>query len=200
MPNEERSERSQAGGSEDEVVIPSPFVVLFGERTRRLDLAVVLVGALLATGALALSCRAALSQLSVGRLVLLLALALDLFGGALANLTPGTIAFWRARGGRWRAGFVLVHGGHVLALAWALPEAVIPIAVAWAWMLAASAVLALVGPGRLSMALALIGAALLSGLPGSSPLVCALLTVYLLKLVHAFGGAHARAPARGGET
>ena len=124
------------------------------------------------------------------QVALLVLVSLDLAGGAVANLSKGTRAYWRSRSITLRLLFLAVHAFHAIGIAYVFPEAAAAVVVAYIWMVVTGSVLILTRNTSVSLALALvvIGAAAIH-LPQrleSAPSL--LLTVFLIKLVFSFSG------------
>lgn len=181
--------------------IPGPLKLLFGETAAIRELAWVYLGALALTGGALVAFREEALALDALRLGVLVFVALDLAGGAIANLCHGTRAYWQARPPGLHLAFLAVHGLHALAVAFVFPASAGAAFLAWARMMIAGACLTLF-PRALrgeapAMALALMGAAAVHLSPGLSPFGDVLLTVFLVKLVFSFGAVSALAAAAG---
>ena len=179
--------------------MPGPLRLLHGERATLRELASVYLGAMVFTSVFVIAFRkdlAALEPLKVGVLILV---ALDLAGGAVANLCDGTRAYWRSRPAGLRLAFLAVHAAHAAAIAFVLPGSAHAALLAWGWAMGAGIVLTL-SPRTLrgeatAMALALAGMVTVSLAPGLSPAAGLLLSVYLIKLVFSFGGGSTTRPS-----
>ncbi|MFM8374503.1 MAG: hypothetical protein ACKN9P_00325 [Phenylobacterium sp.] len=181
--------------------IPGPLKLLHGETAALRELAWVYLGALAFTGGALVAFREEALALDALRLGVLVIVTLDLAGGAIANLCPGTRAYWQARPPGLRLAFLAVHGLHALAIAFVFPASAGAAFLAWTWMMIAGACLTL-SPRALrgeapAMALALMGATAVHLSPGLAPFAGVLLTVFLVKLVFSFGAVSALGAAAG---
>lgn len=170
--------------------MPGPLKLLHGAQSAPRDLFWVYAGALGFTLGFLIAFRDEAASLDALRLVVLVLAALDLAGGAIANLSPGTRDYWRSRPARLRMTFLAVHGVHAAAVAFVFPGSGPSALLAWAWMMGAGLLLTLASdPPRgaaPAMALALAGATAIHLVPGLSPAPGLLLAVFMVKLVFAF--------------
>ena len=184
---------------ERQIAMPGPLRLLHGERTTLRELAAVYLGALAFTQGLLIAFGRDLAGLEPLRLGLLILVALDLAGGAVANLCDGTRAYWRSRPAGLRLAFLAVHAAHAAAIAFVLPGSAHAALLAWGWAMGAGIVLTLsartLRGGATAMALALAGMVTVSLAPGLSPAAGLLLSVYLIKLVFSFGGGSTTRPS-----
>lgn len=171
--------------------IPWPLKLLHGDNATPRDLAWVYLGALAFTLAFFVAFRQTVIALDPLKIAVLAVVTLDLAGGALANLTPGTRGYWRSRPEALRLVFLAVHAVHAAAIAFVLPGSSAAALLAWGWVMGAGAVLVLFRGAAQgdapAMALALSGAAAVQLAPGLSPAGALLLAVFLVKLVFSFG-------------
>jgi len=184
---------------ERQIAMPGPLRLLHGERATLRELAAVYVGALAFTLGLVIAFGEDVAGLEPLRLGLLVLVALDLAGGAVANLCDGTRAYWRSRPAGLRLAFLAVHAAHAAAIAFIFPGSASAALLAWGWVMGAGAILAL-SPRAFrgdatAMALALAGMVTVSLAPGLSPAAGLLLGVYLIKLVFSFGGGSTTRPS-----
>jgi len=174
-----------------EVRVPRFLWDLHGQRASVGELGGVYAGGVV-LAALSMGVGASqLAGLAVWRVALVALVALDICGGVLANLAPGTRSYWGAQGRGMRAAFLALHVVHPALLGVALGGGWPALGALFGWMLAASAVVASVPPPRrriTAMALALGGALVLRGVFAPGALVETLGTLYLVKLVYGFGG------------
>ena len=172
------------------VVIPGFLRELHGERSTRGELALVYGGAALLAGAILRFGRLELAGFEWWKLLIVILVALDISGGALANLTPGTNRYWHDRRPAWRAAFVLLHAAHPLALYAVFPEYSAVLILSWVWAALATAAVGLFGKGSLrdplAMLLTLLGACLLIFIWGAGFVVTFLMVEYQAKLVYGF--------------
>ncbi len=131
-----------------------------------------------------------LAGLSALQIAILVMVSLDLAGGAVANLYPGTRTYWRSRTVPMRLVFLAVHAIHLLGLAYVFPQAAASATLAYLWMLASGTILILTGNTSvpLALSLVLVGAAVIQLPQGLKPAASLLLTVFLVKLVFGFSG------------
>jgi hypothetical protein len=171
--------------------MPAPLHLLHGDHATPRELAWVYMGALAFTGGFLVAFRQDTASLDPLRLGVLVLAALDLAGGAIANLSPGTRAYWRSRPASLRMTFLAVHGVHAAAVAFVFSGSGPAALLAWGWVLGAGAFLILSrGAARgdaSAMALALAGVAAVHLAPGLSPAAGLLLAVLIIKLVFSFG-------------
>lgn len=178
--------------------MPGPLQLLHGDQATPRELAWVYMGALAFTGGFIVAYRQDAASLDPLRLGILVLAALDLAGGAIANLSLGTRAYWRARPASLRMTFLAVHGAHAAAVAFVFPGSGPAALLAWGWVVGAGAFLVL-SRGRArgaasAMALTLAGVAVVHLTPDLSPAAGLLLAVLIIKLVFSFG---AGGPASG---
>ena len=131
-----------------------------------------------------------LAGLSALQIAILVMVSLDLAGGAVANLCPGTRTYWRSRTVPLRLFFLAVHAIHLLGLACVFPQAAASATLAYLWMLASGTILILTGNTSvpLALSLVLVGAAVIQLPQGLEPAASLLLSVFLVKLVFGFSG------------
>lgn len=181
--------------------MPGPLRLLYGESATVRDLAAVYLGAVVFTSVLFIAFREEVMALDPLRLSLMVLVALDLAGGAVANLSDGTRTYWRSRSAGFRLAFLAVHAVHAGALAFVFPGSESAAALAWCWVMGAGIVLTLSSRtfrgDAPAMALALAGIAIVSLAPGLSPPAGLLISVYLIKLVFSFGGGSTTHPSDG---
>lgn len=170
--------------------IPSWFRPLHGYSATAGELALIYLTAVAFAASLLISIQDRLAELSVLQVTVLFLVSLDLAGGAVANLSQGTRAYWRSRNTSLRLLFLAVHGVHGIAIAFVFPEAVASVVVAYIWMVVAGFFLILTRNTSVPLALALvvIGAAAIHLPQGLESATSLLLTVYLIKLVFSFSG------------
>ena len=170
--------------------MPAPLQLLHGDHATPRELAWVYMGALAFTGGFLVAFRQDTASLDPLRLGVLVLAALDLAGGAIANLSPGTRTYWRSRPASLRMTFLAVHGVHTAAVAFVFSGSGPAALLAWGWVLGAGAFFILSrGAARgdaSAMALALAGAAAVHLAPGLSPAAGLLLAVLIIKLVFSF--------------
>lgn len=171
--------------------MPGPLRLLHGSHATPRELFWVYLGALAFTGSFLLAFRQDLASLDPLRLGVLVVAALDMAGGSIANLSPGTRAYWRSRPASLQMTFLAVHGVHAAAVAFVFPGSGPASLLAWGWVLGAGAFLILSrGAARgdaSAMALAFPGVAAVHLAPGLSPAAGLLLAVLIIKLVFSFG-------------
>jgi hypothetical protein len=172
------------------VAIPRGLRELHGESSSRGELVLVYGGGLiLAALALRLG-RLELAGLEAWKIAIVALLALDISGGVLANLTPGTRSYWGGRGLPARAGFIALHALHPFLLWLAFPQYLGVLALAWAWVALSFALVTFAGKGPagelVAMLLSLLGTALLVFVWATGFIVTFLLVEYFFKLVFGF--------------
>lgn len=174
-----------------EIGMPGPLRLLHGERAAPRELFWVYLGALAFTLVFLSAFRQQAALLDPVRLGVLVVATLDLAGGAIANLSPGTRAYWRSRPASLRMTFLAVHGIHAAAVAFVFPTSGPAALLAWGWMMGAGALLSLsrgsIRGDAPAMALALTGVAAVNLAPGLPPAAGVLLSIFLVKLVFSFG-------------
>lgn len=183
--------------------IPAPLRELHGDDASLGELLLVYGGGAGVGGLVLLAGRAELDGLAWWRFALLILVTLDLAGGAIANLAPGTRAYWRGRGRAMRALFVAVHAAQPALLGLALGGPWPALAFLYAWLLGAAILLVPVrDPARplAAMGLSLAGMAALRFFFAPGPLVELLGTIYLIKLVYGFLGADQALAAQAGQS
>lgn len=118
------------------ITVPAALHDVFGERTRRIDLALILVaGGLVGT---LFVMQTSFAGLAWWRVALALALVVDIAAGAIANLTRGTNDYYVQRPlHRW--GFIAIHV-HVLVLSWALGAPLAQAIAVWAFTIGSASV------------------------------------------------------------
>lgn len=142
--------------------------------------------------ALIIACPALFTGLPLWRSGLAVLLILDIAAGCIANFTPATSSFYATRPlSRWI--FIAIHG-HIVAVALLLGTDIISAIAVWAFaVVGAGFVNALIGSrlqpmaGALVLATGLVGTGLL--VP-ASPVMLAVMQLFLLKLVYAFAVDH----------
>ncbi len=154
------------------------------------ELVLVYLTALAFAASILISIQDRLAELSVLQVTVLVLVSLDLAGGAVANLSQGTRAYWQSRNTSLRLLFLAVHVVHGIGIAYVFPEAAAAVAVAYMWMVVAGSVLILTRNASVALALALvvIGVAVIHLPQGLESAVGLQLTVYLIKLVFSFSG------------
>jgi hypothetical protein len=170
--------------------IPSWFRPLHGYSASAGELALVYLTAVAFASLVLISIQDRLAGLSVLQVTVLVLVSLDLAGGAVANLSQGTRAYWRSRNTSLRLLFLAVHVVHGIAIAFVFPEAAASVVVAYIWMVVAGSVLILTRNTSVSLALAMvvIGVAVIHLPQGLESAAGLLLTVFLIKLVFSFSG------------
>jgi hypothetical protein len=170
--------------------IPSWFRPLHGYSASAGKLALVYLTAVAFASLVLISIQDRLAGLSVLQVTVLVLVSLDLAGGAVANLSQGTRAYWRSRNTSLRLLFLAVHVVHGIAIAFVFPEAAASVVVAYIWMVVAGSVLILTRNTSVSLALAMvvIGVAVIHLPQGLESAAGLLLTVFLIKLVFSFSG------------
>ena len=170
--------------------VPTIFRPLHGESTTPGELALVYLTAVAFAFLVLISIQDRLAGLSVLQVTVLVLVSLDLAGGAVANLSQGTRAYWRSRNTSLRLLFLAVHVVHGIAIAFVFPEAAASVVVAYIWMVVAGSVLILTRNTSVSLALAMvvIGVAVIHLPQGLESAAGLLLTVFLIKLVFSFSG------------
>ena len=176
--------------------VPQALHDVLGERTRRLDVALILLaGALVAS---LFVFRTDMAELAWWRAALAVALVADIAAGAVANLTQGTNDYYVERPAhRW--GFIAIHV-HVLVLAWLL-DARMPQAIGlWAFTIASACVVNLqfgrASQPSLAGLLVTVGAAgLLTWQPSGPPALVLVYLLFLFKVVFSFAVDHHAARA-----
>ena len=170
--------------------VPTIFRPLHGESTTPGELALVYLTAVAFASLVLISIQDRLAGLSVLQVTVLVLVSLDLAGGAVANLSQGTRAYWRSRNTSLRLLFLAVHVVHGIAIAFVFPEAAASVVVAYIWMVVAGSVLILTRNTSVALALALvvIGVAVIHLPQGLESAAGLLLTVFLIKLVFSFSG------------
>lgn len=149
----------------------------------------------------ALSAGPMLAELAWWRAALALVLVLDIAAGCVANFTPSTNNFYAARPrNRWI--FIAIHV-HVVIVALLVGSGLGAAVTVWVYTIAAAAVVNLLA-GRAAQTFVggLLLAAGLAGLPllpGLTPPMTAVSTLFMLKVLFSFAVDHYRAvPSRSG--
>ena len=172
--------------------LKTPFWLrpLHGYSTTRGELLLVYSTAVAFASLVLISIQDRLVGLSALQIAILVMVSLDLAGGAVANLCPGTRTYWRSRTVSLRLFFLAAHALHLLGLAFVFPEAAVSATLAYLWMLASGTILILTGNTSvpLALSLVLVGAAVIQLPQGLEPAASLLLSVFLAKLVFSFSG------------
>jgi hypothetical protein len=175
---------------ESRLRIPSWLRLLHGYSATLGELLLIYLTAVAFASLVLISIQDRLAGLSALQIAILVLLSLDLAGGAVANLCPGTRTYWRSRTVPLRLFFLAVHAIHLLGLAYVFPEAAASATIAYLWMLASGTILILTGNTSvpLALSLVLVGAAVIQLPQGLEPAASLLLSVFLVKLVFSFSG------------
>ncbi len=176
--------------------VPAALHDVLGEHTRRLDIALILLSAVVVTALFVT--QTDLGGLAWWRSALAVALVADIAAGAVANLTQGTNDYYIERPAhRW--GFIAIHV-HVLVLAWVLGAPMGQAVALWAFTIVSACVVnVLVGhPSQASVAglLVLLGTAgALMWQPSATPAVLFAYLLFSFKVVFSFAVDHHAARA-----
>ena len=183
-------EETQRLEVESRLKTPSWLRPLHGYSTTRGELLLVYLTAVAFASLVLISIQDRLAGLSALQIAILVLVSLDLAGGAVANLCPGTRTYWRSRTVPMRLVFLAVHAIHLLGLAYVFPQAAASATLAYLWMLAGGTILILTGNTSvpLALSLVLVGAAVIQLPQGLEPAASLLLSVFLVKLVFSFSG------------
>lgn len=164
---------------------------LFGERTTKIELAMVLLSCLVLSSLLLFHSYSEWEGLAFWKKVLFVILTLDITGGVIANLTKGTNEYYQANP-KARSVFIAVHV-QPLILGWLLGNFLLGVIV---WVLTITATLIVTnlkgkgGQRTVGMAAALIGIGFLVMLAEPHFALTALLALYIFKLVFSFAVDH----------
>ncbi len=160
---------------------------LFGRETTRLDLIVILLGAIALTIATQILCLD--TELSLTKKIVLAFLTLDIGGGVIANFTEGTNNYYSENIKR-RYLFVLLHILQPLILMWIFPENIIVISAITFYTLISSLIVTTIKEKTTQRIIAatflVIGILLTYLFQFSDQALQLIIMMYLIKLILAF--------------
>lgn len=175
----------------DRIDVPQILHDVLGERTRRGDVALILLGGAIVAGLFVYQVEQV--GLPWWRYLVAIALVADIAAGAVANLTQGTNDYYAERPGhRWA--FIAIHV-HVLVLAWALQMPLAQAAALWAYTISAAIIVNLQfgSASQLPLAglLVTVGAAgVLLWQPSGPAALSLVYLLFLFKVVFSFAVDH----------
>ena len=164
---------------------------LFGKRTTKIELTIVLLSCLILSSLLLFHSYNEWDELAVWKKILLIILTLDITGGVVANVTQGTNAYYQANQ-KARFVFIAIHVQPLL-LGWLLDNFLLGMTVWVGTIMATLIVINLKGEGikrTAGMAVALTGICFLIVMAEHHFALNALLALYILKLVFSFAVDH----------
>src|SRR5690625_2772914 len=168
------------------IKVPKLFRELFGERTTKAELTIVLLTCLMLSTLLLGYNYDEWGGLVIWKSELILMLTLDITGGVIANLTEGTNRYYREKK-KMRIIFLIIHIQPLL-VGWLLGKFHGGLAV-WAGTILFTVIIQRLKGGILrsaGMAAAAVGILLLITISGMSFLLNALLALYMVKLMFSF--------------
>ncbi|WP_342389200.1 hypothetical protein [Salinicoccus bachuensis] len=179
--------------TEGALQIPKILHELFGRRTTKAELTIVLASCLILSSFLLFYTYNEWSGLTVWKTALLIILTVDITGGVTANVTKGTNAYYQTS----HTARLVFLGVHIqpLILGWLFGNLLLSTAV-WLFAIASAWIITHIG-GRgiqrtAGMASALTGVGALILLADTHLILNALLALYILKLVFSFAVDHDR--------
>ncbi|MFC3417937.1 hypothetical protein ACFOLA_00275 [Salinicoccus hispanicus] len=171
--------------------VPKSLHELFGRRTTKVELAIVLISCILLSSLLLFHAYDEWSDLAVWQEILLVILTLDITGGVVANVTKGTNEYYQTNH-KARLVFLAVHV-QPLILGWILGNLLLG-TIIWIFSIITVLVITRIGERRLQrtagMASALVGLSILMLLADTHLILNGLLALYILKLVFSFAVDH----------
>jgi hypothetical protein len=164
---------------------------LFGKRTTKVELAIVLLCCLVLSALLLVHSYSEWEGLVLWKKMLLVILTLDITGGVVANLTKGTNEYYQASP-KARTVFIAIHVQPII-LGWLLGNFLLGVTV-WVFTIAATLIVVnLKGKGiqrTAGLALAITGICFLIVRTEPHFALTALLAFYVFKLVFSFAVDH----------
>ena len=172
-------------------MVPKSLHEVFGEQQTWLEVTGVVLFALVGSGLIYGLLYTPVAELSVWRSVIAWLLIADILAGCIANFSRGTSQFYAARpSGRWL--FIAIHF-HLIAVAWLLGEAVLPVSYIWVFTILAAIVVNLLQSHRYQLFIAanlvVYGLILIVALALPSWLMLVSI-LFMLKVVFSFGVDH----------
>ncbi|MGO1922237.1 MAG: hypothetical protein ACTH14_00255 [Jeotgalicoccus sp.] len=181
----------QSTSSYTSLPIPKILHELFGKRTTKVELTIVLISCIVISSFLLIHTYSEWSDLTVWKKILLLLLTVDITGGVVANITKATNEYYQASQ-KARLVFLAIHVQPLL-LGWLFGNFILCVTVWVVTTVTALFITNLSGKGvqrTAGMAVALTGVCFLIVLPDIHLILNSLLALYILKLAFSFAVNH----------
>ncbi|MCG1008846.1 hypothetical protein J4760_02130 [Salinicoccus sp. ID82-1] len=173
--------------------VPKLLHELFGRRTTKAELAIVLASCILLSSILLFHTFDEWSELAVWKMILLVILTLDITGGVVANVTKGTNEYYQGSP-EARLVFLTIHV-QPLILGWIFGNFSL-CAIIWIFTISVAWIITRIEKRDLQrtagMASALLGLGILTLLSDTHFILNGLLALYVLKLVFSFAVDHGK--------
>lgn len=184
-------EMKQSTGSYKSLTMPKFLHELFGKKTTKVELTIVLLSCIVISSLLLLHTSNEWSELAVWKKIFLLLLTLDISGGVVANITKATNEYYQASQ-KARIVFLAIHIQPLL-LGWLFGNFLLCVTVWVVTTMAAMFITNLSGKGvqrTAGMAVTLTGVCFLIIMADTHLILNSLLALYMLKLSFSFAVNH----------